>query len=378
MRTEIKRVATLTLTCVLLFLLTSCGKDFEMLPDTWELEAVALVRTMGLDVAEKSDVSVVVSTGDQSQGGKHGQEGPIVLQEQSGTIGGACLAMQGKGAAYVFYGHVGQLLLGEEMARRGIEEALDYTIRDVEMRLETNLYLIKENTAEQAIRSAAKKGSATERLEAMELDKHLVSNFMVRTVEDVVGDVGENGCSFLPALELSGKDEEMTAVGFGLIKESRLIGWAEGEAGQGVKLLKGNVGADMLEIDVPEKGRAALRMVDSGSRIKPVFNGDQFTGLKILCQVDANLAQGCENINLSDRATYEYLEGELIAQTENRLRAAVALSQNLNGDFFHMKTQAGLAAPWRWSAIQAQWSLPDLEVEIEVKGRISRGYDIRD
>ena len=37
--------------------------------------------------------------------------------------------MQGEGSSYLYFGHVGQLLLGEELARQGVEPALDYILR---------------------------------------------------------------------------------------------------------------------------------------------------------------------------------------------------------------------------------------------------------
>lgn len=49
--------------------------------------------------------------------------------------------MQGEGSSYLYFGHVGQLLLGRGAARQGVEPALDYILRDVETRLDTALYL---------------------------------------------------------------------------------------------------------------------------------------------------------------------------------------------------------------------------------------------
>lgn len=70
--------------------------------------------------------------------------------------------MQGEGSSYLYFGHVGQLLLGEELARQGVEPALDYILRDVETRLDTALYLVRGGTAGKAITAAGEDGSAAD------------------------------------------------------------------------------------------------------------------------------------------------------------------------------------------------------------------------
>ena len=212
-------------------------------------------------------------------------------KKEAGTISGACLSMQGEGASYIFYGHVGQLLLGEDLARRGIGPALDYVLRDIEMRLETDVYLLRDAGAGEAVRAAAETGSATRRLEAMEADGGLLSYSMARSVEDALEDLEENGCTFLPSLILSGADRTMEADGYGLIRAGKLAGWASGEAARGVNLLQGQVDADILELPGPGREPIALRIVEAETRVEPIFEADELTGLSVVCRVEANLAE---------------------------------------------------------------------------------------
>lgn len=369
---------TLLTLCVLLLLLTGCKEKFSFLPYARELENMALMQTMGVDTGEGEDVTVTVSTGAQNQGGDQSSSQPIVLQKKGGSISGACLAMQGEGNAYLFYGHVGQLLLGEPLARRGVEEALDYVFRDVEMRLETELYLINKNTAGRAISAAAEKKSAADRLEAMGVDPGLLSYSMPRTVKEVLVEFADNGCSFAPAVRLEGEQEIMTAVGYGLMKEGKLVGWAEGESARGVNLLCGKVEADILEVELPGRGRVALRVVGAKTRVKPVFEGDKLSGLTVYCSVEANLAQGSGDAANREPQLRDQLEQELSGRTEQRIRAALALCQKLDGDFFHLENKAGRAAPWHWADIREQWEISSLPIQIEVQGTVRRGYDARE
>lgn len=349
--------------------LSGCKETFDFLPYAREIEDMALMRTLGVDLTAEG-VRVTASTGIQDQGAKP----PTILEEEARSISAACLSMQAQGAAYVFYGHVGQLLLGEDLARQGVRPALDYVMRDIEMRLETKLYVLQGGEAGAAIQAAAQEDSAAEQLEALEADAGLLSDFMNRTVEEVLEDLEENGDSFVPALTL-GENGRLEPAGYALIQDGALVGWAQGEAAMGINLLQGWVDADVLEVDVPTGRRAALRLVGAKTRVEPVFEGDSLTGLRLRCRVNANLA---EYDGAADEAVLTALERALEERCRARLTAVAELCRTLEGDFVQFAPRAGRSAPWRWSAIQEQWNPAGWNLDVVVEAELWRGYNMRE
>ena len=274
----------------------------------------------------------------------------------------------------MYFGHVGQLLLGEPLARRSAGGALDYVLRDVEMRLDTELYVVRDGGAGEAIAQAAEEGSAAGRLEAMAEDLGLAARSMPRTVRDVLAGLERCGASFAPALRAEGGT--FSAVGYAILKDGTLAGWAEDEAAYGVNLLLGQVDADVVEVPVPGGESAALRVVGARTRVRPRFQAGELTGLEILCQVDANLAGG--NADLEDPAVRTALEDGLSWKESGRIRAALALGQELGADFLDLQSAAGSAAPWHWGELQAQWEKwPELDWTVEVRAQVRRSYDAR-
>ena len=98
-------------------------------------------------------------------------------------------------------------------------------------------------------------------------------------------------------------------MGYAILKDGTLAGWAEDEAAYGVNLLLGQVDADVVEVPVPGGESAALRVVGARTRVRPRFQAGELTGLEILCRVDANLAGG--NADLEDPAVRTALEDGL-------------------------------------------------------------------
>ena len=97
-------------------LLTGCSG----LPAAREMGDMALLRTMGIDAAANG-VAVTGSTGPRAKGLQAEDEPALILSADRESLSGACLAMQGQSDSYVFFGYVDQLLLGQELAERGVQ-----------------------------------------------------------------------------------------------------------------------------------------------------------------------------------------------------------------------------------------------------------------
>ena len=349
------------LVLLLMLLLTDCRRYSGFLPYAREIEDMELIRTLGVDGAGETGVAITASGGTS-------QEETEVVSGEAGTISAAVLELQGEGSSYLYFGHVTQLLLGEELARRGVMPSLDYVLRDVEMRLETALYVVRNGTAGQAIEAAADDGSATDRLEALADDAGLTANSMPRTVKDVLAELDRQGASFLPEVLA---DDGLTAAGYGILKDGALVGWAEGDAALGVNLIFGKVDADVVEVQAPDGTAAALRVVGAAASVRPIWQGDTLAGLKVHCKVDANLAEGSA---MPDQATLDALEAALAQVEAGRMAQALELSRALDADYLGLRQSAAFAVPWHKGVLLGSQSMKDLKLEATAEAVIQRSY----
>ena len=135
---------------------------------------MALMRTMGVDTGEggAEQLHVTVSSGRRARGLQGEAEPPLVLSAERESISSACLAMQGLSDSYVFYGHVDQLLLGEELSRRGILETLQYFSQDQELGMGTQVWIVRGGTAAEAS-SAEQERGVESRLSTIQTDSEM-------------------------------------------------------------------------------------------------------------------------------------------------------------------------------------------------------------
>lgn len=357
------RRAAVVLLAAAMALLSGCAplSLTGMLPYAREIEDMELVRTLGVD-GDGEGMTVTASGGT-----REGEEARVV-SGRADTVSAAVLTMQSQGSSYLYFGHVGQLLLGEELARRGVDPSLDYVLRDVEMRLETALYLVRDGEAGQAMAAAAEDGSATDRLEALAEDVGLTADTMTRSVKDVLADLEDRGASFAPALSA---DDTLTAAGYGILKDGALVGWADKDAALGINLILSRVDADVVEVAPEGQEGAALRVVGARSLIRPVFEGDTLTGLRVECRVEANLAEG---LSAADDGRRQALCDALAQVERDRIQAALDLSVATNADYLGLCRAAALLAPWHKHDLLDGVEMKDLTLTAQVEAVIQRSY----
>lgn len=356
----------------LIFYLSGCS-----LPESREIEGLELLRTMGVDETPDG-VRVTVAAG-PSGSADQGGEKPAVRSRAAGSISAACLGLQGEGDARLFYGHVGHLLIGEELAGLGIGEALGYVERDIEMRLDTAVYVVRGATAAAAMEGAG--GGVADRLEALAEDAGLAPVSLPRSAKEILESEERSGAALVPALVPAPNgdgERDLRSDGYAILKGGALAGWAEGDAALGVGLLLGGTNTDILELET-EAGTAALRIVGSGAKICPVFEGNTLMGLEVNCAIEANVAEAPPGLDQDGGEALAELCTALEAACETRVRAAVDLSQALDADYLGLGMKAGLASPWHWARIQDQWrgGFAALPIYIKVEGNIQRGYDMK-
>lgn len=340
-------------------LLTGCSG----LPTAREMGDMALLRVMGVDAAP-AGVAVTGSTGPRAKGLQEEGEAALTLSADRESLSGACLAMQGQSDSYVFFGYVDQLLLGEELARRDIRPVLDYFARDAELGLGARLWLVRGDTARNAV-SAGGEDGVDKRLETLRHDSEMGVAALTRTAGEVYTGLLEQGSAFVPALSPAGDGGAvLSESGYGVLKDGALAGFLEGEAARGLELLCGGPAGDILELELPD-GRVCVKLTSARTGSRLAFSGDELSALELTCEVEARLS---EYRRRPTRAALEQLQVALEAQIRARLEAALERLQAWGTDCTGLGAKAAIACPAKWQAVRADW--PDRFARVPVELRV--------
>ena len=346
-----------------LLLLSGCSG----LPTAREMGDMALMRTMGVDEAPEG-VEVTVSTGPRAKGLQAEGEGSLVLSARETSLSAACLSMQGHSDSYVFYGYVDQLLLGEELAREGIKPVLDYFARDVELGLGAQLWLVRGDTARNAVESGGEAG-VDGRLTTLQMDGKLGEASISRTAGEIYSDLMERGAAFVPALATQKREDvSLTEGGYGIIKGERLVGYLEGEAARGLELLAGRAPAEVLTVAQPDNlVSARVNLVHTTADLR--FQGLVPEGLELNCRVEMELTEYQTPLAPIQR---EAVAQELEELLLTRIEQALTQLRQWQADCVGLGLQGAVGHPWKWKQIQGDWPewfgtlQPEIQLQVTV------------
>lgn len=334
---------------IILSLLALSGCGSGTLPQAREMGDMALLRTMGVDAGEDGFLSVTVSAG--------GEEG-LVLSAQQPSLSAACLAMQGQSDRYVFYGYVDQLLVGESLAKLGIDGVLRYFAQDVELGLNTRLWMVQNAGAGAALEGGQE---ADSRLETLRADSLMGVALTTRTAGEVLSDLLEEGSAYVPAL-----DGDLRETGYAVFKGDRLAGCLDRELSRGLELLAGAATADVLQFDL-NGGKVVVRM----SGAKSGFTLVDHT-IHISCEVEAKIAESDRELS---REELEELRRQLEQREEVRILDALEQLQEWNADCVGICRRTGMKRPRGWAEQRENWEtvFPLLTAEAQVQAKLEGG-----
>ena len=275
---------------VLSLLLTGCSA----LPYAHQIDKTALMEVLGVDGSGTGMVTVTAASGPRPE-----SQDPLVLTAQAETISAACADMGGRGEDYVFFGDVEQVLVGEEAARTGLEPLLGHMVRDPELRLEAELWVVKGADASEALLGAGKGESLPGRLSALSRNAHLLGGPRHQMARGALTDLLENGATLLPALERRAAEEGqgaqgayvLEAAGYAVIRDGLLLGFTDEAATLGADLLRGLGKGRILERPGPEGGAVALKLTGVKTTFRTRFSGERLTTLVVNCALETQVME---------------------------------------------------------------------------------------
>ena len=217
------------------------------------------------------------------------------------------------------------------------------------------MWIIRGERAQTAI-AVGKETGVDSRLATLQTDSEMGAAGLTRTAGEVFSSLLEQGCAYLPALQVTEPEEGtgetvLLEAGYGILRDGKLVGYLEGEGAKGLELLTGQTAEDILEIELPS-GQAVARVTDSVLRCEPVFQGDELVRIRLNCRVITELAEFHTPMEQSE---LKQLKKALEERESLRLQRVMDQLRSWGTDCAGLGSQIAQANPARWEAIGAEW-----------------------
>ncbi|KNY25386.1 Ger(x)C family spore germination protein [Pseudobacteroides cellulosolvens] len=373
-----RRFLCLILSFYMLLTITGCWNNRD-------LSELAIASAFGIDRTEDGKVMVSVQILQPSAakaGGKDGgggdKKGYVVVSNTADTIFGALREMLSRVSLRIFYSSAQVIIIGEDAARAGIEDYIDFTLRDHETQFKTLVAVSKGTTAKEILEK--------------EFD---LSNVPGAYIRDILNNAdsrafNKNMILLEVARELATEGKELSigaikidgntpsAEGMAVFLKGKMAGWLDSFETRGYMLATGRLEGTIIEVADPQgsKKQLAIEVQKTNKKQSIEFNSHGKPEVNIEIGIQANIGEQYAGGSMKEDEIARLIAVSCNKKVKNEILQTITKCQKeYKSDIFGFGAKVFDVAPDYWKSVREKWNpeiFPELKVNIEVKTKILR------
>ncbi|MEK3884356.1 Ger(x)C family spore germination protein [Paenibacillus sp. PL2-23] len=373
----------------MLLLLTSCWNRRE-------LNDMSIASALGFDKkGDGYEVAVqIINAGEIASGkGGGGQRMPVVTQQLIGghTIFESVRAMTTMTPRKIYASHIRVLVIGEQLAKEGIADVLDFLSRDHEFRTDFYILVAKGATAADVLQvlTPLEKIPSNKLFEALETSEQNWGVTSTVDLHELIFDIVSKGKEpALTSIQIVGNAgtaktkknlETLTPAAFqrfnglAVFRQDKLVGYLSTKESKGYSYVLGHVKNTVVRASCPDGGDIAIEL----NRIKPKVRGSVSGGqpaVEVAVKLEGNVGEVVCGIDLEKTDSIAWLEEAVNEEVRGTIEASVKKAKAFRSDIFGFGNAVHRADSRAWRELQKDWEdeFPDLKVDVTVETELRR------
>lgn len=373
--------------CLLLILVIT------LLPGCWnsrELNDLAIVSAIGIDQSSedgKYQVTFQVvnpSATATNEGASTGQPPITIYTSTDETLFGALRKTSKKASRQLFFAHTQLIIVGENVAKSGIQPLFDIFERSHELRLNSIVLISRETNASSILKVLL----PIENLPSLGMVKKTRNTAAVwgenseTSIYDLIHSATGESELTISGVKLAGDVEEgkknsnleqtdpKTAVvmsGLAIFKEGKLIDWLDGVQARGALRAQDRLKQTNQNVHLDgDDGAIAINIVYSKTKIRiEMRRGKPVIHLTI--QEKGIINETKSEVDLSSRASITALEKQMGKSCKEEVQSALQYAQERQTDIFRFGDELKRVQPDVWAKVKADWSTLFAEAELDIQ-----------
>lgn len=361
------------------------------LPKGKPVQDKMLVTIVGID--KKDDIYTMtllaqITTTEANEGGQECSKTKI-FTESGNTIFDILRNMHAFTDFDVFFGNLEFIIIGEEFARNGIDNSLDFLVRDHELRLTSNIMVSIGTTAKDFIETTdMTSAELTDKLDSLFSSTDALSQTKEVTVLDMTKMMDSDKTQIiLPCVNKVNKSKKLEARnetgqedanlnGYALFKRDKMVAIAMDKVARGINWLQNEIKSGIILAKDPDDELVSLEIIDSKLSIEPSFEDDISVTIKV--KFSTNIGEVLGDYDIFNEEDIDIL----IKKQEQAVKKEITDAMELMR--FHKSDAVGIGDafyhkdPKKWNEIKPDWCniFAQIPYNIELTSRINRSYTI--
>ncbi|MBP1932102.1 Ger(x)C family spore germination protein [Ammoniphilus resinae] len=315
----------------------------------------------------------------------------VVYQAKGATLFEAIRKMTLLSPRKIYASHLRMLVIGEELAKEGISEALDFISRDHENRTDFFVTVARNQKAEDILKvtTILEKIPANQMYQALQTSADAWAPSAHITLDQLIADLISKGKeAVLTGIEKEGplkvgesKDNvqkidpptRLTYTTLAVFKGDRLVGWLTENESKAYNYIHNDVKSTVGHLPCTNGGKVTVEVIRSKSKLKgKVING--IPQIEIDVRTEDSVGEANCEIDLTKTETIEHLEKTAEKGLKDMITKTVAEAQKYKVDIFGFGEEINRSNPDYWKKVKDHWDqeFEKLEVKVNVDVNILR------
>jgi len=268
----------------------------------------------------------------------------------------------------LYFEHLQVIVISEEVARDGIEDIIDFFVRDPEMRRRVKVFITPDQAKSILDVSPRIEDYSSIYLAKLPMNADKNSRMVEKTDLGEIINRMHAGYDFLLPAVIATKDEIKTN-GAAVFANRKMVGWINGIEVEAIKLMVGTYKGGVIPIHAPddEDGIISIEVTKAKSHITPIITEDVLE-FRIEINVEGNYA---EDINMHTHAEIDSkyldrLEDDFARMIEEICMKTAKKIQEYGGDVMLLKRILETKKPEYWEEVSNNWEgiYPNVKIEV--------------
>jgi spore germination protein KC len=351
----------------------------------YELNALAIVQGVGLDKRKdqnQTDVTIQIAKPSAShQSNKEGGNGTAKaywnITNTGDTFSSALRQFSNDSIRRLYFPHNKVLIFGRRLAKDGIQQYVDFFIREHENRLTVKVLVANHNA-----RAILEVQPRLENITASDISDLLRNRSLIATSAQVnlkqlaSGLMSKTAAPVVPIVDISGEGEKKKLIisRLAVFKKAKLVGELNMTEARGLLWAIGKVKGGFLEVAAPDgEGKASFEILRSKSKIIPKLQDNKVRFLIKIKEEDMLNSQSSPK-NLTLVPVSKALGKIKKDAIHKEVIEALTKAKKLNADIFGFGEIVHKKFPKKWKKMESEWDelFPKIEVEVQVQSVMKR------
>ncbi|MGE8080276.1 Ger(x)C family spore germination protein [Peribacillus loiseleuriae] len=370
-------------------LITVCG-SLLLLSGCWdrvEVNSLAIVTAAAIDKKGDNQIELSIqvfipktfSSGGGQEGGSSGGELVTEVASSKGkNVAEALSKLQSYMPRKIFWGQCKVFIFGEEVAKDGIQDHLDFLLRHPQTRERAYAY-VGEGKAKRILEtdSGMERYSAEILLEVSDLG--IAMRTTLKDLNEIL--IGPSHAAALPYVKISTAVKKKRKesyhfpriFGTAVFQKDQMVGKITERETRGILWLRNEVKNYTVTVHSKElKGDVSLNPVSTDIELIPRMDGGKWK-MNVNIHTEGNVVQNGTNIDFTDPKSVKKVEKVYQEAIKKRIELALQLIQHdLKTDIVDFAKEFERKYPQQWKQVENRWEevFPEVEVKVNVKTQI--------